>query len=85
MVLEINGSYKVLYHPVEGDTDHVFEVDWSPPFKRVSMITELEKKLNVTFPPASQFNTPGQCMVISVLNVLYQISVLLTVLHCIKL
>lgn len=60
MVTEIRGTYKVPYHPVEGDPDKVFEVDWTPPFRRVHMIPELEKQLNVTFPPASEFYKPGR-------------------------
>ena len=59
MVQEINGSYKVTYHPIEDDPDKVYEVDWTPPFRRVSMIPELEKQLNITFPPATEFATPG--------------------------
>lgn len=59
MIHEITGGYKVAYHPVEDDPERVFEVDWSPPFKRVYMIPELEKALNVTFPPASDFAKPG--------------------------
>ena len=58
--MEIHGAYKVPYHPVEGDDEKVFEVDWSPPFRRVNMIPELEKQLNVTFPPATEFDKPGQ-------------------------
>ena len=59
MVMEIHGTYKVPYHPIDGDTEKVFDVDWSPPFRRVKMIPELEKKLNVTFPPATEFAKPG--------------------------
>ena len=56
MVKDITGSYKVTYHPVEDDPDKVFEVDFTPPFRRVRMIAELEEKLNVKFPPASEFD-----------------------------
>lgn len=56
--MEIHGTHKLLYHPVEGG-EEVFEVDWSPPFRRVHMIPELEKQLNVTFPPATEFDKPG--------------------------
>ena len=59
MVMEIHGTYKLTYHPVEGDSEKVFEVDFTPPFRRVSMIPELEKQLSVTFPPATEFHTPG--------------------------
>ena len=58
--MEIHGTYKLTYHPVEGDSEKTFEVDFTPPFRRVKMIPELEKQLNVTFPPATEFHTPGQ-------------------------
>ena len=60
MVKEIHGTFKLSYHPVEGDSEKVFEVDFTPPFRRVKMIPELEKQLNVTFPPATEFHTPGE-------------------------
>ena len=59
MVKEICGSYKFQYHPVEDDPDKVFEVDFTPPFKRVYMIPELEIKLGVKFPPPVDFYKPG--------------------------
>lgn len=50
MVKEICGSYKIqvafdLEHP-----DNVTEIDFTPPFRRVNMIQELEKILEITFP-----------------------------------
>ena len=36
-----------------------YEVDFTPPFQRISMIAELEKQLGVTFPPASTIASPG--------------------------
>ena len=59
MVYEIHGTYKIQYHPVEDNPDKMWEVDFTPPFKRVGMISELEKQLGVTFPPATEFHTPG--------------------------
>ena len=59
MVKEVVGSYKFKYHPVEDDPDKVFEVDFTPPFKRVYMIPELESKLQVKFPAPSEFAKPG--------------------------
>jgi len=38
----------------------VYEVDWSPPFRRVYMIPELEKQLGVKFPPPSEFHSSGR-------------------------
>lgn len=59
MVKEVTGSYIVEYFPSEEPGTTPWQVDFSPPFRRVSMIAELEKKLNVTFPPATEFDTPG--------------------------
>ncbi|CAI8029622.1 Lysine--tRNA ligase [Geodia barretti] len=58
MVKEILGTYKIQYHPEEDNLDKVFEVDFTPPFRRIPMIAELEKQLGVTFPPASTFGSP---------------------------
>lgn len=59
MVNEIHGQYRIQYHPVEDNPEKVWEVDFTPPFKRVYMIPELEKQLGVTFPPPVEFHTPG--------------------------
>ena len=47
------------YHPTDEEGGPEFEVDFTPPFRRVSMIRELEKKLGVTFPHPSEFDTVG--------------------------
>lgn len=57
MVKSIHGSYKIKYHP-EGPDGKEFEVDFTPPFKRVSMISSLEQILKVKFPSATELNTP---------------------------
>lgn len=57
MVKSIHGSYKIKYHP-EGPDGKEFEVDFTPPFKRVSMISTLEEILKVKFPAADKLNTP---------------------------
>ncbi|ALC49789.1 Aats-lys [Drosophila busckii] len=56
MVMAIHGSYKIKYHP-EGADGPEMELDFTPPFKRVSMIKTLEEKLQVKFPAADTFNT----------------------------
>lgn len=52
MVKAITGSYKVKYHPNKTETElgEEFEVDFTPPFRRMSMLEELEKVLGVKFP-----------------------------------
>lgn len=42
----VNGSYKIKVHPEEGQE---VEIDFTPPFKRVSMLPELEKVMGVKF------------------------------------
>ncbi|XP_037938477.1 lysine--tRNA ligase isoform X2 [Teleopsis dalmanni] len=56
MVKAIHGTYKIKYHP-EGPEGPEHEIDFTPPFARVSMIKTLEEKLNVKFPPATSFQT----------------------------
>ncbi|XP_065914983.1 lysine--tRNA ligase-like isoform X2 [Dysidea avara] len=58
MVKEIVGDYVVDYLPNEDPDTKPWKVDFSPPFRRVSMIAELERKLDVKFPPATTFDTP---------------------------
>lgn len=58
MVKAIHGTYKIQYHP-EGLDGPVVEVDFSPPFRRISMIKSLEEQLNVKFPAADQLQTPA--------------------------
>lgn len=49
MVKNITGGYKVIYHP-EGPDGPVNEVDFTPPFRRISMCSGLEEALNVKLP-----------------------------------
>lgn len=56
MVKAIHGTYKIKYHP-EGPEGPEEEIDFTPPFKRVSMIKTLEEKLNVKFPDATDLHT----------------------------
>ena len=60
MVYEITGGYILQYHPTDEEDGPTFEVDFTPPFQRVSMIRELERKLNVKFPHPSEFDTEGK-------------------------
>ncbi len=56
MVKQITGGYKVTYHP-NGPEGEAWEIDFTPPFKRVRIIDELERVLNVKFPPGDQLHT----------------------------
>lgn len=46
MVKELTGGYKVRYHPNgRSDPNAVREIDFTPPFRRVSMVSTLEERL----------------------------------------
>lgn len=57
MVKKIHGTYKIQYHPDGPDGESV-EIDFTPPFKRISMIPALEEELKVKFPASNTLNTP---------------------------
>ncbi|XP_012539572.1 lysine--tRNA ligase isoform X2 [Monomorium pharaonis] len=56
MVKTIYGTYKIQYHP-DGPEGKAYEIDFTPPFKRISMIKTLEEVLQVKLPDADQLNT----------------------------
>lgn len=57
MVFAIRGTYKVEYHPNGLDSEPVYQVDFTPPFKRVNMYEGLQKVLGIDLPPADQLDT----------------------------
>lgn len=56
MVKSIHGTYKIKYHP-DGPEGQEMEIDFTPPFRRVSMIKTLEEELNVKFPSLETLNS----------------------------
>uniref|UniRef100_H3B9Q4 Lysine--tRNA ligase n=1 Tax=Latimeria chalumnae TaxID=7897 RepID=H3B9Q4_LATCH len=56
MVKHIKGSYKITYHP-NGPEGEAVEIDFTPPFKRMNMMEELEKILKVKFPAPDKLET----------------------------
>ncbi|TPX35288.1 lysine---tRNA ligase [Synchytrium microbalum] len=54
MVKHITGSYIIKYHPQGKGNGEPLVIDFTPPFRRVSMIEELERLLKVTFPSADK-------------------------------
>ncbi|XP_037671861.1 lysine--tRNA ligase isoform X2 [Choloepus didactylus] len=56
MVKHITGSYKVTYHP-DGPEGQAYEIDFTPPFRRINMVEELEKALGVKLPETNLFET----------------------------
>uniref|UniRef100_A0A1B0DJU4 Lysine--tRNA ligase n=1 Tax=Phlebotomus papatasi TaxID=29031 RepID=A0A1B0DJU4_PHLPP len=57
MVKSIFGGYKVKFHP-DGLEGPEVEIDFTPPFRRMSMISSLEEVLKEKFPSADQLNSP---------------------------
>ncbi|KAI3467061.1 hypothetical protein Pfo_023724 [Paulownia fortunei] len=49
MVKELTGGYKIKYHANGLDNDPI-EIDFTPPFRRIDMIDELEKIANLSIP-----------------------------------
>ncbi|XP_074616109.1 lysine--tRNA ligase-like isoform X1 [Acropora palmata] len=61
MVKTLTGGYVITYHPNATDPDNLGEpltVDFTPPFKRLQMVPDLEKLLNTKLPDPSEFGTP---------------------------
>ena len=56
MVMSMFGTYKVKYHP-EGPDGPEWEVDFTPPFKRLRMFPDLEKATGDKLPKPDQLHT----------------------------
>lgn len=72
MVKAVHGSYKITYHP-DGPEGEAQEIDFTPPFRRVSMIKTLEEKLNVKFPSPTSFHTKETTEFLSQLCIKHQV------------
>lgn len=73
MVKNITGSYKVTYHP-DGPEGQAYEIDFTPPFRKISMVEELEKALGVKLPETNLFETEGKVMHSSIVCPLFLLS-----------
>ncbi|KAM7461572.1 hypothetical protein LguiA_029693 [Lonicera macranthoides] len=49
MIKELTGGYKVKYHASGLDNEPI-EIDFTPPFRRIDMIEDLEKMANLSIP-----------------------------------
>jgi lysyl-tRNA synthetase class 2 len=57
MVKEIHGTYKIPYHP-DGPTGPAFEIDFTPPFRRLRMFPDLEKATGAKLPHPTKLDLP---------------------------
>lgn len=58
LVHSIFGSYKVQYHPKGREDPTIIDIDFTPPFKRVDMIQELEIILKTKLPDPLYLDKP---------------------------
>ncbi|KAI1724237.1 tRNA synthetases class II (D, K and n) domain-containing protein [Ditylenchus destructor] len=58
MVMNIHGKYQLEYKPEGPDGETVYNVDFTPPFKRVYMYEELEKIAGMKLPSPDTLDTP---------------------------
>jgi len=56
LVKHLFGTYKIAYH-LNGPDQAPVEIDFTPPFKRLSLIEDLEKATGEKFPPATELTT----------------------------
>ncbi len=49
MVKSIHGKYVIDYHPRDDDNDpdKVYQIDFTPPFRRIKMMEGLEEALGI--------------------------------------
>ena len=59
MVKSITGSYIIKYHPMDDDAnpDKVYDIDFTPPFRRIKMMEGLEEALGVQLPRGRDLET----------------------------
>jgi lysyl-tRNA synthetase class 2 len=58
LVKHLFGTYKITYH-VNGHDQPPVEIDFTPPFKRFSLIEDLEKATGEKFPPSTELSSPA--------------------------
>jgi len=58
LVKHLFGTYKITYH-VNGHDQPPVEIDFTPPFKRLNLMEDLEKVTGEKFPPTTELSTPA--------------------------
>lgn len=62
MVHSIHGSYKVTYHPNGRENGNPVEIDFTPPFERISMVERIEREVNMKIPAPYDSEESIECM-----------------------
>lgn len=57
--MTITGSFKINYHPMDdpSNPEKVYEIDFTPPFRRIPMMKGLEEALGIKMPDNTQLHT----------------------------
>lgn len=58
LVHSIFGTYRIKYHPNGRENEQVMEIDFTPPFRRVDMMEELERIMDTKLPSALELDKP---------------------------
>lgn len=64
LVMSLFGTYKIKYHP-NGKNEEPIEIDFTPPFRRVDMIEELERALKTKLPDPTKLDEPESLAALS--------------------
>jgi lysyl-tRNA synthetase class 2 len=72
MVKHITGGHKVKYHPLGADGPEM-ELDFTPPFKRVSINEELERVLDCKMPAGTEMGTEATRVFLSDLCIKHKV------------
>jgi lysyl-tRNA synthetase class 2 len=70
MVHHIHGTHILSYHPNGPETEPVYQVDFTPPFKRVQMYDALAEALAVQLPDPVKLDTSGTYYIAYIIYVL---------------
>lgn len=73
LVHSLFGTYKIQYHPNGRENEEVMEIDFTPPFRRVDMMEELEKALNTKLPDPADLDKPESIQILSKLCEQHQV------------
>lgn len=59
LVMQINGSYVLKYHPMDdpSNPEKVYDIDFTPPFRRIPMMKGLEEVLGLKMPDNTTLHT----------------------------
>lgn len=73
LVKSLFGTYKIQYHPNGRESEELMEIDFTPPFRRVDMMEELERILETKLPNPVELDHPASTEALSQLCIKHQV------------